>query len=367
MIIKPFTIDVIKNYKLFFMLQKLKSNSGDIQLFHKEVGLDVLFEEYGIFEMNNGYLLIAFSDENKHQTKHNLFATNGAVSEIINLQSYERIYPYYNLGVESEDHGGFTFMNSAPVPSFENQWRCDAGLYGVEFFADPNGGSPIIIPDQADELLVYEPIFSINGDAHIIYTERKNKTNKFNLMNNSITPFATYSLGESFKLILEWASVSQEPFSNVEPISIKASSFVNRLGITQSLVSNQPNMQIFEYLNGNTTARIRPENVSLLSDECNVFIKKNISHMTLSNLVSLYPDCWDINEIIFEELADFENLVYRSFKIFIKDDIDITIQNKENVVELARQTHQNEGLCQFINSKFKLLELKKTILDNLAN
>jgi hypothetical protein len=178
MIVNPFTIDVIKDYRMFFMLQKLNASSGDIDIYCQEIDSDIPFEGCSLFEMNNEYILVAFPDEYREQAKHNLIATNGTVSEVINLQSFERIYNYYKLGVDSEDHGGFTFMNSAAVPSFANQWRCDAGMYGVEFFADPTGDTVIDIPDEADELLVYEPIFSINGTAHLIYTERKNKTNK---------------------------------------------------------------------------------------------------------------------------------------------------------------------------------------------
>lgn len=367
MIVNPFTIDVIKDYRMFFMLQNLNASSGNIDIYYQEINSDILFEGCSLFEMNNEYILVAFPDEYREQAKHNLIATNGTVSEVINLQSFERIYNYYKLGVDSEDHGGFTFMNSAAVPSFANQWRCDAGMYGVEFFADPTGDTVIDIPDEADELLVYEPIFSINGTAHLIYTERKNKTNKFNLMNNSVTQFAAYSLGESLKLISEWAHVSQTPFENAEAISIKSSEFISKLGFTDDLVSNQPDMQIFEYLKGNTEARTRPTNAQSLYSECVNFVKKNVSHMTLSHLVSLYPDCWDLSEIISEESSEFSDQVFKSFRSFVEPDISITLDNKNAVIESARQKTGNEGICQFMNLKFGFLQIKKNFLDLFNN
>jgi hypothetical protein len=365
--IKKFTIEVLDSYKLFYMLKNLNIESGNIEILYKTTLGNEEYENCSLFEMKNGYLLVAFDDESSHHSKHNLVATNGIISEIVNLSNFERIYKYYKVGVDSEDHGGFTFMNSAPVPSFDGQWRCDANLYGVEFFTDPTGGSLIEIPDEADELLVYEPIFSINGIGHIIYTERKNKTNKFNLMNNSVTPFAAYSIGESFKLILEWAKVSESPFDNSEDISIKAANFVNQIGLTESLVSNQPDMQIFEYLKGNLNARIRPSGVQDISDECDLFIKKNMSHISLSHLVSLYPDSWDLQEIIDKEILEIDTDVKKIFGRFCSEDFDVSIDNKDALVEHIKERINNPQLHHFANLRLGALSVKKKILDNLSS
>jgi hypothetical protein len=294
--IEPFNLDVINKYNMFFMLQKLNATST-INLYYQEVNNNVPFEDCALFEMKNGQVLVAFPEYFTHISKHNLVATDGVISEIVSLQIFERIYKHYKYGVEDTNTGGFIFMNSGPVPSFDNQWRCDAGLYGVELFADPLGDSTIAVPDAADALLVYEPILSINGVGHLVYIERENKNNKTQLMNNSITPFATYSLGEALKLVLEWAQVSQEPFNNTEPIATKAFEFTQKLGIEETLVSNQPDMQIFEYLKGNSTARVRPENVQPLPLATDAFIKKNVAHSCLASLVSIYPDTASITDV----------------------------------------------------------------------
>lgn len=294
--IEPFNLDIINKHNMFFMLQKLTATST-INLYYQEVNNNVLFEDCSLFEMENGQVLVAFPEYFTHISKHNLVATDGVVSEIVSLQIFERIYKHYKHGVNSIDAGGFVFMNSAPVPSFDNQWRCDAGLYGVELFADPLGDSTIAVPEAADALLVYEPILSINGVGHLVYIERENKNNKTQLMNNSITPFATYSLGEALKLVLEWAQVSQEPFNNTESVASKAFEFTQKLGIEETLVSSQPDMQIFEYLKGNPTARVRPENVQPLIPATDTFIKKNLAHSCLASLVSIYPNTANITDV----------------------------------------------------------------------
>lgn len=344
--IEPFSLDVVNKYNMFFMLQKLNATST-IDLYYQEVNNNVPFEDCALFEMLNGQVLVAFPEYFTHISKHNLIATDGVVTEIVSLQIFERIYKYYKHGVDSVDAGGFTFMNSAPVPSFENQWRCDAGLYGVELFADPLGDSTIAVPDVADALLVYEPILSINGVAHLVYIERENKNNKTELMNNSITPFATYSLGEALKLVLEWAQVSQAPFSNTEPVAVKAFEFTQQLGIEQTLVSNQPDMQIFEYLKGNPTARVRPENVQPLSQATDAFIKKNVAHSCLSSLLAIYPDVANIAEI---KQAEQQKLS--------KD-----IENLQATSSLLDTNNKDVGF--YLKSRTELFAIKQEILQSL--
>jgi hypothetical protein len=332
---------------MFFMLQKLNATST-INLYYQEVNNDVPFEDCALFEMTNGQVLVAFPEYFTHISKHNLIATDGVVSEIVSLQIFERIYKYYKHGVDSIDAGGFTFMNSAPVPSFDNQWRCDAGLYGVELFADPLGDSTIAVPDAADALLVYEPILSINGVAHLVYIERQNKNNKTELMNNSSTPFATYSLGEALKLILEWAQVSEEPFNNTEPVAVKANNFVQQLGINETLVSNQPDMQIYEYLKGNPTARVRPENVQPLLLATDAFVKKNVAHSCLSSIISLYPDAADLTEVKEAEQTKL------AADLIVLDSMRTTLNDPNN-----------KDMTYFLTSRTNLLASKQSILESL--
>jgi len=307
----------------------------------------VPFEDCALFEMANGQVLVAFPEYFTHISKHNLVATDGVVSEIVSLQIFERIYKYYKHGVDSIDAGGFTFMNSAPVPSFDNQWRCDAGLYGVELFADPLGDSTIAVPDAANALLVYEPILSINGVAHLVYIERENKNNKTELMNNSITPFATYSLGEALKLILEWSQVSQEPFNNTEFVATKAFEFTQRLSIEGTIVSNQPDMQIFEYLKGNPTARVRPENVQPLLPATDMFVKKNVAHSCLSSLVSIYPDAANITAV---KQAEQQKL-------------SRDIENLKAASTLLDSNNKDVGF--YLKSRTELFTIKQAILQSL--
>jgi hypothetical protein len=282
-----YNINNLQNRKLFYMLDNIMDDS--VKLFRRTPNGDEEFTSYDLHRMPDGKLLIAFHQYWAIQTLHSLVAICEGKEEFVNTQPFERICKYYKYGQNGLDPGGFIFMNSAIVPSFDDQWRCDAGLYGVELFTDPLGDSTVAVPDTADALIVYEPILAINGVAHLVYIERENKNNKTQLMNNSITPFATYSLSEALKLIIEWSQVSQEPFNNVEPIAIKAFQFTQQLGIPEILVRNQSDMQVAEFLKGNPDARKRPADVVTANEYLLNFVKQKMAHMSLANLLSCYP------------------------------------------------------------------------------
>ena len=129
---------------------------------------------------------------------------------------------------------------------------------------------------------------------------------------------------------------------------MKAFEFAQQLGIEETLVSNQPDMQIFEYLKGNPTARVRPENVQPLSPDTEVFIKKNVAHSCLSSIVSLYPDAASITEVKQVEqqklLRDVESL-----------NLNASLLNDPS----------NKDMAFYLKSRTELFTIKQKILQSL--
>ena len=101
--IKQFTIEVLETHKLFYMLQNLNITSGDIELLYKTSSGNEEYENCSLFEMNNGHLLVAFDNAYTQHSKYNLIATNGIVSEIVNLSNFERILNYYDKSIENSE------------------------------------------------------------------------------------------------------------------------------------------------------------------------------------------------------------------------------------------------------------------------
>lgn len=354
-----YNINNLQNRKLFYMLDRIMDDS--VRLFRRTPAGDEEFTTYDLHRMPDGKLLIAFHEYWGIQTTHSLVAVCGDKEEYVSITPFERISKYYKYGQDGLDAGGFIFMNSAIVPSFDDQWRCDAGLYGVELFADPLGDSTIAVPDTADAIIVYEPVLSINGVAHLVYIERENKNNKTQLMNNSITPFATYSLSEALKLIIEWSQTSQEPFNNTEPIALKALQFVQELGIPEILVRNQPDMQVAEYLKGNTDARKRPTDVVPANEYLLNFVKTKMAYMSLAGLLSCYPQYEQYDSVGNESQRDIEsaNNEFLEDVANMRIEGEVSLDNYEDILHLIPDNYVNGR--QTFGFRWSVLKQKKNL------
>jgi len=303
--INNFTLDVINDYKLFYMLKKIKASDGPVSIYHKMTNEDEEIDSYDLFEMNNGYVLVAFKNSFDITLKRSLRAEGSGIVENINTSIFETFWNIYEIGVEPTERGTFTFMDSIPIINDkQSDWRCDNDKYGAWAFPTPDQGS-MIIYDSLDDIEISEYIMSVHGVGYIMYNKRKTKYEKRDqFLTDAYTQLNTYSIAELFKVIQEWSDVSEEPFSNEEKVATSAKQFLEQIGFDRLYVSNQPDMQIFEFLKGNTSARLRPENVEPMSDDLKIFVKENSSYLSLSALLSLFPDAWDFQEVLEIEKAN---------------------------------------------------------------
>lgn len=359
-----FSPDIVNNYNLFFIFDKIKASDGIIKIEYKKTIENEIVDEnaYDLFEMNNDYLLVAFKKMFEHFGKYNYIAISESVSEIIPLQSFEKIYPYYKLGPEAHIDGTFCLTNSTLNRLSVEDWRCDNGNYGPTGFVSLT--NPLF--QTVNDIKIYEPIISVNGDAHIIYLKKHTRDPQAEEhLNNALTPTTTYTLAEMFKLVFEWAAVTEDPFYNTEEIAIKSKALINSLGLTEDLVSNQPDMQIFEYLKGNTSARLRPEGVQQMSYDLEMFIKRNSSFMCLSPLLACYPEAGNFEDVISienEKVEKEQNVYIESFPPQVSN----TFKHITDPDELYEFLYPLDQAIAF-RAKFLLniYKLKKVLIDKL--
>lgn len=355
---KSFELSDLQDYRLFYRLTKF-SGFDIFDIYHQKVeGLE-LFDDYIILNVY-GYLVVAIPDQFKHTGKYNLVATDGQKSEIINIHPFERVWEFYKLGHNNDNPGAFAFVNSLPAMDEAKNWRCDFGLYGPEIFTDPTGSVVTDIPDTLDGLLIYEPILSINGVAHLVYTVKKNRANRDEMLNDAYTPFASETLGGCVKLLTEWSEITNSPFENSEEIAVKARQFCSDLEITTELVQNIPNMQIYRYLNGEENARQAPVPV-MFSDELSLHIKRKMSHSSFSSLLVLFPEMSiDLSTVlgIEKQLVDDD---YASFVHKVTQRTDIDIYDTDTVLEIV-DSNNHPGLSAFTRLKLGFLKTKKNLL-----
>lgn len=286
MIIENFNKEIIDEYSTFFVLQHVGKTSEEITIFLKKIEENKVYEDnIKALRLPDNNILICFNHSLNIFALNNLVASDGVDEEIINLQIFERIKRYYDND-PTDSVGGFLFHDSIPV---WDAWRCHYDKYGPETFMK-NDVDPVPLIDNLEDLYVYEPIFSINSVAHLIYSHANADENYY--LNEDPFPRTSRTLQGNLKQIIEWSDVTEDPWNNTETIASKAKEFINILKFSEEfkneIRSTQPDMQVFKYLSGDQNAKVGTDSFGLLTELMNYEILKRLSHLSLSNLINIF-------------------------------------------------------------------------------
>lgn len=340
--VKPFTIDVVSKYESFYLLQNIL-NVQEIEVFHNTPSGQVEFPKINAFLMPNDKIIIAWPNSINMAQFYNLVVVANGIIEVISMSSIERIIDIYNKQSDS-NFGLFSFANSNIVLQPNIDWRCDAGKYGPGIF--PPSTTQIVNPEN---LVLFEPIISITGIAHLLYIEYQGDPSAADdFLNNSEKPAIGRTFWECLKLVREWSIVNSEPFNNNELIAEKANQFINGLNFSNEelqIIDAQVPMQIAKYIFGDDNARQRPDDIFEMNDDVRNILFKRLSSGTMSAIELLNPGLWNLDELI---SADKQN-----------------ISNRRNVLEIGAG---EIGLPQnFINLQNRLLNNRELIISKIEN
>lgn len=295
--VQPFNIEAIKTHGAFYRLRSIRDIS-ELQILHNTPAGHIETDVADAFSMRDGSIIIAWRHALTLSPMHNLVAVSGQKTEIINLMTLERVINIYDRPVDAQV-GVFSFTNSDMILAPNLDWRCDNGKFG------PRSFHPITIMDDLPQIVMYEPVLSVNGVGHIIYIEGVGKqTLAEHHLNADEYPVTGRTLWETLKLVREWAVVNQEPFNNKDSVSLKARLFCEELKLDNQevlTIDSQSPMQIANYLSGSTNARQRPDNVLPINDDVKHLLFSRVASGSMSALEYLNPGMWDL-----QELLDFE-------------------------------------------------------------
>lgn len=325
--VKPFSLEIIKTHKCFYLLRNIV-NIEEIEILHNTPAGHIRTGVGDAFMMPNGRIIVAFRDQLNIAAMHNLVVIGGSKTENINLVPLERVIDIYDRPVDAQV-GVFTFTNSDMILAPNLDWRCDNGKFG------PRSFHPITIMDDLPEIVVYEPMLSVNSVGHIIYIEGVGKQTLANHhLNEDEYPVTGRTLWETLKLVREWAIVNDPPFNNSDPASLKARLFMKELQFTDaeiSVIDSQIPMQIANYLTGSTNARQRPEGVLPITKEVKQLLFSRIASGTISALEYMNPGMWDVEELVAAEKTqlDIDKLIFETLKQSMAPDAPVvSIQNR---------------------------------------
>jgi hypothetical protein len=295
--LQPFTLDIISTHKCFYLLQNI-SNVEQIQLVHNTPAGNIEVDVADAFILPSGKVLIAWKNPIQMTPMYNLIAIASNAVEIVNVSPLERVLDIYDKPVDT-DYGVFYFANSETVLAPEIDWRCDNGKFGPTSFRKTS------FVKQLPQIIVYEPVLSVNGIGHIIYLQMIEGETDNNLanghLNEDVIPVTGRTFWEALKIVREWSIVHQEPFNNTDAISFKALQFMQELQFSdeeESAIDSQVSMQIAKYLMGDTNARQRPDGVLPMSADIKSIVLKRLASCSLSALEYIHSGIGDIEELL---------------------------------------------------------------------
>lgn len=361
MIIEPFTIEALETYKFFYVLKTISDT--DVLLYRRTPAGDDPFEHATVFIMNNGKLVVSLKNPYTFSANACLIAKSQDIEEIVNLAAWEHISDVYNTSIENTDQGVFKFIGSTVMAHPTVEWRCTNTMYGALPFGQKLGETVIT---SLDDLVLYEILLSVHNVGYLVYVHMKNdEILREEHRNNSVIPATGFTLSEAFKLMHEWAEVTKAPFNNTEPIALAAKEFLDTFGFTPDLVDNQVDMQVANYLNGSTEARLRPTSVQPNKPELIEFLKKNMASTSLAALCAMYPGLWDMSEVLAAEKVALAAGVAR-FRAYWHLPDDCSMDDWDSIKQYCKKLAGPMYIESAVTNQLRMLANKQATLAELS-
>lgn len=340
--VEQFNLDVLKKYQCFYLLQNI-SNVSEVEILHNTPSGLIEFDYMSLFSMPNGRVIAAWQNSIHLTPYYNLVARSGSTTEIIPTSTIERVVELYDRQTTS-DAGVFSFANSVVVLEPNIDWRCDSGKFGPSAFQQN-----MRLVENLSDIVIYEPIFSVNGSAHIVYLQTKTNGHLANEnLNNAEKPVIGRSFWECLKVVREWSIVNAEPFNNKEEIAEKAGQFMTQLNFSEqelSHIDTQVPMQIAKYIMGDENARQRPLDLLEINTDIRNLLFRRLASGTVSLLETLNPGMWNI-----EELLEVENSI-----------------SEERIINFNKAAEEKGFQQTFIDLQSKIFNNTKEILRQISN
>lgn len=291
-----FSVDIVNQYAAFYMLDNINDDGSDISIsLMSTEGKTESPVDARIMRIPDGRLVACVQASFPNMMYNNLEVDNESSSQIVNLQVYERLRRYYKLDARNDNKSLYFFADSIkiddsqdPDGTLNSSARCHYGLLGPEVFTK-DGSAPVSVVDHK-KVTAFEPIFSVNGIAHLCFAQGEIDMDFY----TDADPFPrfAFSLQEQLRQLVEWALVNDKPFNNQEKISNNAKMLLTKLNFTDAeishIVDTQPQMQIAKYLSGDLNAQRRPDSPGILTDDIDKMIQRRLSHCAFSHFAKLH-------------------------------------------------------------------------------
>ena len=332
-------------YGCYYVYESLDT----FKLYRRYPDGDVEYTEYDTFVADDK-TIIAFKDFSIGKVEYNYVLISNEKESIVQWATYESVYRQLNQK-QIDTHDVYAVLDSVSMPNLmasshvptivSYEQRCDTHSYGMMPYAITDGvKTSVMDPDVVNGKNIKSliPILSVCGASHIEYFAIEGAGTSHQDW-PCVTGMSKTFMG-AMKLIIEWASLSDEPFNLNDEIIVDSKNFLDALELGQNIIDeiseHQEDMPVYRYLKNVDNARTGFEEATTISPLLHAWLRKKIRYSSLNSLVAQYPEELNINSTVLQtEKASIEEKIYEYCAILEIDDKNITPEEILTAIEYS--------------------------------
>lgn len=328
------------NYKCYYSVD----GAADFKLYTLTPSGNIEYTAYDTFT-SAGKTIIAFKELDPYSGDFNYVLVRNNQESIIDAVCYDDILEHFiKDSIKEEDM--YCVMSSkiltpatASTGAVDYSNRCDAGKYGPVLFSLEDGMRPAVIDMSVFQHLGKVSIMlGAGGVGYVVYGTVPKLNDSFRDW-PAVTGVAKTLMGV-MKLIIEWASLADEPFNLSDEIAVSCKNYINTLQIPENVLNEiseyQEDMPVYRYFQNQENARRGfTEQVSVSPLFLN-WVKSTHRYRTLNALVHNHPS----PPVVPEEILSLErqHIESKIYEICIKYDIESSLSPLEILEQIPSFT-----------------------------
>lgn len=324
------------NYKCYYSID----GTADFKLYTPTPSGNIEYTEYDIFTSANN-TIIAFKELDPYSGDFNYVLVRNNKESIIDAICYDDILQHLSKDDIKEQDMYCIMPSKVMTPAFVKTEalqlvdRCDAGKYGPAMLLLEDGVRPTPTDISLFQHITKATIIlGAAGIGNIVYGAVPRLGTSFRDW-PAVSSMSKTLMG-LMKLIIEWASLADEPFNSTDRVAVLCKNYINTLQIPENVLNeiseHQEDMPLYRYLQNQSNAR------SGFTEETSVgplflnWIKSSHRYRTLSALVNNHPSPPFVPEDIL--LSEKQDIEYHIHGICIRNDIDSALSPLEILEQL---------------------------------
>jgi hypothetical protein len=321
----------IANYKCYYGID----GTDDFKLYTPTPSGNIEYTEYDTFT-SAGKTIIAFKELDPYSGDFNYILVRNNEESIIDTICYDDILQHLSKdGIKEQDM--YCIMPSRVMtPAFVKTEalqlvdRCDAGKYGPAMLLLEDGVRPtptdISLFNKINKVAI---LLAVGGVGNIVYGAVPTLGDSFR--DWPAVSSMSKTLTGLMKLIIEWASLADEPFNSNDRVALMCKNYLDALQIPENVLNEiseyQEDMPLYRYLQNQENASRGFIEQTTVGPLFLNWIKNTHRYRTLNALVHNHPS----PPVVPEEILSLERQYIESkiYEICIKYGIELSLSPLE--------------------------------------